>query len=313
MNKPKIILAGGSGFLGRSLAAMLSEHGYDVIILTRSPSPQSNGEIQEIHWDGKSARGWVSCIDGAVAVVNLTGKNVSCRYTPDNRREIVESRTDSVRALAAAIDRCERPPKVWVQTGSLAIYGDAGDRWCDEGAPAGKGFPVETCLLWEREFNTAQLPSTRRVLLRIGFALGITGGALTLLRMLTRWFLGGAMGSGQQYISWIHIADLNRMFLLAIEGENLCGVFNATGPNPVTNAGFMVELRRAMGRPWNPRVPEWAAHFGCWFLRTEACLALTGRRCTPKRFLGEGFEFQFPDLRLALGDLLHSEVNRRKQ
>lgn len=313
MNKPKIILAGGSGFLGRSLAEMLPVHGYDVIILTRSPGPQKNEAVKEIYWDGRSPGDWVSCLDGAEAVVNLTGKNVSCRYTPENRREINESRTDSVHALADAIGRCKRPPKAWIQTGSLAIYGDTGERWCDEEAPAGKGFPVETCLLWEREFNAASLPSTRRVLLRIGFALGTTGGALTLLRMLTGWFLGGVMGSGRQYISWIHIADLNRMFLNAIEHDDLSGVFNATGPNPVTNAKFMRELRRALGRPWSPRVPVWAAHAGCWLLRTEACLALTGRRCTPKRFIEAGFDFQFPGLRPALDDLLHSKPNRRKQ
>jgi hypothetical protein len=199
---------------------------------------------------------------------------------------------------------CANPPAAVVQAGSLAIYGDAGERFCDEGAPAGEGFPVETCLLWEKAFDALPTPRTRRVLLRIGFALGRNGGALGTLAGLARWFLGGSAGSGTQYISWVHLHDLNRMFLWAIEREDIEGVFNATGPNPVTNADFMRELRSTLGRPWSPPAPAWAVRIGARLMGTEASLALTGRRCVPKRFLEQGFSFRHPRLKEALRDLL---------
>jgi uncharacterized protein (TIGR01777 family) len=151
--------------------------------------------------------------------------------------------------------------------------------------------------------EAAPTPGTRRVVLRIGFALGRDGGALRLLGRLTKRFLGGTVGSGRQYISWIHVADLNQMFIAAIEREEIRGAFNATGPNPVSNAEFMRELRRVLGRPWSPPAPVWAVRLGSRWMGTEASLALTGRRCTPRRFLESGFVFQFPQLPAALADL----------
>src|SRR5687767_604890 len=145
--KDRIVLAGGSGFLGMRLAHELAAADYDVVVLTRSPRV---GKIRECAWDGRSQGEWAKEIDGAKAVVNLTGRNVNCRYTPANRKEIIESRVQSVEAVGEAIRRSTNPPKVWVQTSSLAIYGDAADRVCDESAPHGTGFPVETCELWEQ-------------------------------------------------------------------------------------------------------------------------------------------------------------------
>lgn len=304
MKKPRAILAGGSGFLGKALARTLFDRGFEVITLTRTPKSARSEALRDVYWDGKTIGEWTRFIDGAEAVINLAGKNVNCRYTPENRREINESRTNSVRVLAAAIERCETPPKVWVQASSLAIYGDAGESWCDDTAPPGSGFPVETCLLWEKTFNSVTVPKTRKVLLRIGFVLGAHGGALRTLSVLAKWFLGGTIGTGRQYISWIHLADLNQMVLRAIENSDLAGVFNATSPSPVTNAEFMRELRRVLPRPWSPPVPTWMVHVGSWVMRTEACLALTGRRCMPRRFVEHGFEFRFPGLRAALSDLL---------
>jgi uncharacterized protein (TIGR01777 family) len=272
------------------------------VVLTRSPSP-SRSASKEIQWDGKTLGEWASCLEGAKAVVNLTGKSVNCRYTPENRREINESRVNAVRVMDEAILRCAEPPRVLVQAASVAIYGDTSDRWCDETTPPGEGFPVETCLLWERAFDSTPTPRTRRVMLRIGFVLGRDGGALRTLAGLTKWGLGGTVGNGRQYISWIHESDMNRMFLEAIEREDLSGVFNATDPNPVTNAEFMCALRRALHRPWSPPAPVWAVHIGSWLMRTEACLALTGRRCSPKRFWERGFNFQFPSLDAALEDI----------
>jgi uncharacterized protein (TIGR01777 family) len=296
----RVVLAGGSGFIGRSLADFLVGQGRDVVVLTRSPKP---GPVRETPWDGAALGDWVSELDGAEAVVNLAGRSVNCRYTEENKRKMIASRVDSVRAVGAAIRQCARPPRAWVQSGSLAIYGNPGDRVCDETSPPGEGFPVETCLRWEEAWNAADAPDTRKVLLRIGFALGRGGGALEPLERLARLFLGGAAGNGRQYISWLHEDDLNEMFRWSIEREDIAGVFNATGTNPVTNARFMEALRHALGRPWSPPAPAPLVRFGAWLMGSEANLALTGRRCVPARFTAAGFRFQHVGLEESLANL----------
>ena len=298
-----IVLAGGSGFLGRSLAPFLSARGYRVLVLSRSPQAYG-AEAESLQWDGRSPGSWCDALDGASAVINLTGRSVNCRYTAKNRREILDSRLNSVRVLGEAIARSRRPPAVLVQASSLAIYGDAGEEVCDEQAAPGSGFGAEVCLQWEAAVNSLNLPHTRTTVLRIGFALGRDGGALQTLAGLTNWFLGGSTGRGNQYVSWIHIADLNDMFKAAIEDNAMKGAYNATGPEPVTNREFMRQLRSVVGRPWSPPVPSLAVKVGAFLMRTEASLALTGRRSVPARFLEHGFRFQFPELRPALADLL---------
>jgi uncharacterized protein (TIGR01777 family) len=298
----RVALAGGSGFLGRALAKALLRKGYEVVILTRGAQREGTG-IRYLHWDGETLGDWSQSIDGAKAIVNLTGRSVNCRHTPEHRREIMESRVNSVRVLGEAISRCNQPPEVWIQASSLAIYGDPDDRWCDEDSPHADGFSEEVCKRWEGEFARVEVAGMRKVVMRIGIVLDARAGALPILARLTLFFFGGRVGSGKQYVSWIHVRDLTRMFVEAIERPNIAGVFNATGPNPVTNAEFMRELRRALHRPWSPPVPAWATRIGAFFMRTEPSLALTGRRCRPKRFLESGFHFEFPELRGALADL----------
>ena len=302
MGQRRVVLAGGSGFLGRSLARLLLKKNYEVVVLTRTPQDRTDG-IAEVAWNGKSLGDWVQFVEGAQAIVNLTGRSVNCPHTPENMLEIKESRINSVNTIATAIHNVAHPPCVWVQAGSLAFYGDLEDQWSEENSPSGKGEMVETCRLWESTFKIVPLASTRRVLLRIGLVLARNRGALAVLGKLTRWFLGGAAGNGRQYVSWIHRADMNQMFLDSIEQDNVIGVFNATSPNPVTNAEFMRELRRAMHRPWCPPAPVWAVRLGSRWMQTEPSLALTGRRCTPRHFLQLGFKFQFPELPGALADI----------
>ena len=302
MTTKRCVLAGGSGFLGTALADELVLKGYEVIVLTRSPT-NATGKVRYVKWDGKALGEWLETIDGSEAVINFTGKSVNCRYTPENCREIRSSRVDSVKILAEAIGRCKNPPKAWVQCASLAIYGDTGERTCDENAVPGEGFSAETCLLWEQAFDSVQLPATRKVLFRIGFVLGRNEGALGTLAKLVKFYLGGTVGNGRQYISWLHQRDLNQMFLWGIERTETRGVFNAASPTPVTNAEFMRELRRVLNRPWSPTVPAWAVRLGARMMGTEAELALTGRRCVPTRFQEKGFHFMYPVLREALEDL----------
>jgi uncharacterized protein (TIGR01777 family) len=300
--KPGIVLAGGSGFIGQSLSPFLVSKNYEVIVLTRAESDH-RGAVRNVHWDGKTLDYWLESVNGAFAVVNLTGRSINCRHTPEHRREIFDSRIDSVRVLGQAIARCVQPPKVFVQIAGVGIYGDRGERICDENTPPGNDFVTKVCEKWEAAFESVKAPATRKALLRLGVVLGPNGGFLGLLGRLTRWFLGGQVGNGRQYLSWIHIADLSRMVLASIENQELTGGFNATSPNPVTNAEFMRELRRALHRPWSPPVPKFAARIGSWLMGTEADLALVSQRCVPKRFQENDFSFEFPTLRQALTNI----------
>jgi hypothetical protein len=236
-------------------------------------------------------------------MVNLAGRNINCPHTPENLRELTGSRVNSVRGIEISLPHVKNPPRVWVQAGAIGFYGGQKEKICDENSPADNDSLAEICKQWESAFNSANAPNTRKVLLRIGFVLGRDGGALPVLAKLTKFFLGGQAGSGKQYISWIHIADLTRMFVEAIERGNLTGTFNAVAPNPATNAEFMRELRRALRRPWSPPAPEWAVRVGSRLMKSEPSLALTGCRVTPRRFSEAKFQFQFPELRAALESL----------
>jgi uncharacterized protein len=210
MSRKRLVIAGGSGFLGRSLTREFSARGLEVVVLTRSPHKRTDGVV-EAEWDGIQAGAWVTLLDGADAVINVTGKSINCPHTPENLRAITASRVNSVNAIAAAIGRAKNPPRVWVQTSAVGFYGDSGDIIRDENSPAGNDILADVCKKWEAVFEAANIPQTRKVTLRVGFTLGRDGGVLPLLSKMTRGFLGGTAGSGRQYISWIHIADLTAM------------------------------------------------------------------------------------------------------
>jgi hypothetical protein len=299
----KVVIAGGSGFLGQSLSAFLIEKGYKITIISRNPAKMVNG-IRYVQWDGLHLDDWASEVDGSYTLVNFTGKSVNCIYTKKNKEEIISSRINSVHALQQAVLNSKMPPKVFVQAGSLAIFGNTKEL-CDEYSPHGDGFSAEVCKLWEEAFFQQELTNTRQVLLRIGFALGKNGGALEPLQRLAQYNLGGTIGSGEQYISWLHIDDLNEMILWAIENDEMRGIYNATGPNPVTNKVFMRTLRDVMGKGWSPPVPAPFVWLGAYLImRTDPSLALSGRKCIPKRLIDAGFTFKYTDLKDALKDLM---------
>ena len=300
----RIVIAGGSGFIGTALAGEFVERGNDVIVLTRRARARRD-KVREVVWDGEHPGDWMRFLDGADAIVNLTGRSINCRHTPENLREIIASRVNSVNAIAAAIGQVERPPRVWVQASATGFYGDTGDTACDEAAPAGNDSLAKICRQWEAACAAANVPETRKVTLRIGFVLGRAGGALPVLSKLAKCFLGGAVGSGRQYLSWIHLADLVQMFVAAVENEKLSGIFNAVAPHAVTNAEFMRTLRHTLDRPWSPPAPVFAVKIGSWLMGSEASLALVSQRCVPKRFQAAGFQFQFAELPPALNNLCH--------
>lgn len=302
MNPSRVVIAGGSGFIGRALAQAFSSRGCHVVVLTRTPRPRPD-RTTEIAWDGVQVGPWAAALDGADAIINLTGKPINCRHTAENLRAILASRVDSVTALATALAAATRPPRVWVQASAVGYYGDTGAVACDEAAPAGDDTLARICREWEGSFAAAVLPSTQKVTLRIGVVLGRDGGALPLLSKLTRCFLGGAAGNGRQYVSWIHLDDLVAMFVAAVEDQRLSGPFNAVSPLPVTNRELMSQLRQTFHRPWSPPVPAPALKLGAWLMGTESSLALISQRCLPKRFLEHGFHLRFPELPGALRDL----------
>ena len=299
----RIVIAGGSGFIGRCLARWFAGRGDEVVILTRHPQ-QGDGPRQ-VHWDGRTLGDWAREIEGADTVINLAGKNVNCRYTRKALHEIDQSRVDAVTVMAEATNKAERRPRVLIQASTTAIYGHTADDWCDESQPPGhdtpgSAIPVRTASQWEDAFNAHPTPGVRRVLMRISFVLGKDGGALQTLARLTRCFLGGAAGNGKQYISWIHMEDCCRIVADAIDHDDMEGTYNLATPFPERNKDFMRELRRALHRPWSPPTPAIMVRLGCFLMRTEPVLALTGRRVTPKRLLERGFEFRYAKLPEAL-------------
>jgi uncharacterized protein (TIGR01777 family) len=298
----RIILAGGSGFIGAALAHEFTQRGHEVVILTRSPRPRPNG-VREVAWDGKNSGDWVQLLDGAETIINLTGKNINCPHTPENLRKITASRVDSVNAIAQAITQVKTPPRTWIQSSATGFYGDTGNDLCDETSPSGHDALAKVCREWEAAFTSSPCPQTRKVILRLGVVLGHEGGAFPILLGLTKAFLGGAAGSGRQYISWIHLSDLTQIFVTASEQKDLQGTFNAVAPNPVRNAEFMRELRGTLHRPWSPPVPKFAIKLGAWLTRSDPSLSLTSQRCAPQRLMKVGFVFKFSHLRPALDDL----------
>ena len=306
MNMPtrrKIILAGGSGFIGTAIAKKFVADGWNVVVLTRRiHSNQANG-LREVQWDGRSVEAWAAELEASDAVVNLAGRSINCRHTAAHRAEIIESRVSSVLAVTQAIAQARQPPAVLIQASAIGIYGDTGETVCTEITPTGVGFIAQTCAMWEHALLRHPMPGTRHAILRLGLVLERSGGLLVPLGRLTRWGLGGAVGTGRQWMSWIHMADIVGIVEKLIRQKEAQGVYVACTPHPVRNAEFMAMLRRTLHRPWSPPVPALAVRIGAGLLGTEPDLALQGCRCLPDRLLEMGYEFEYPDLPEALAEI----------
>ncbi|MEM8835253.1 MAG: TIGR01777 family oxidoreductase [Planctomycetota bacterium] len=299
MDNGRVVIAGGSGFLGSLLVESLRSAGYDTIVLSRTADAPGSAR-----WDARTLGDWVGHLDGARALVNLTGRTVDCVKTPDHCDEILRSRVESTRVLGDALQRVTNTPGVWVQMSTAHIYGDPPDAICDESSAFGFGLAPTVGVAWERACEESCPEHVRRVVLRTSFVVGPGGGALARLAKITRLGLGGTVGSGRQGMSWIHHRDMNAIFRRAIEDEGMRGAYLATSPNPVTNAAFMRTLRTVMGMPIGLPAMGWMVRIGApLVLRTDPELALYGRYCVPTRLLDDGFEFEFADLEAALRDI----------
>jgi uncharacterized protein (TIGR01777 family) len=264
-------------------------------------------------WDGRTLSAWASELEGADAVINLTGRSVNCRYTARNRREIMDSRVDSTRVVGEAIARAARPPRVWLQASTATIYAHRFDAPNDEAtgilggeepdAPDTWRFSIDVAKAWERTFIQADTPAARKVAMRSAMVMSLApGGVFDILLRLTRWGLGGRAGDGRQYVSWIHEDDFVRAVYWLIE-HPLDGVVNLSAPHPLSYAEFMRALREAWGIRFGLSATRWMLEIACCLLRTESELVLKSRRVIPARLLESGFSFRFPDWPAAARDL----------
>lgn len=296
----KVVIAGGTGALGQRLASDLGEQGFDVVLLTRTP--RDDVPFRQVRWDGRTVGAWAAELDGAV-VVNLAGALVDRRPTSANIDLLLHSRVEPTRALVEAATTCTAPSPLWLQMSTLAIYGDAGDVVVDESHPPADGPPQMAGVARPWEHAAHDAPARRLVLMRTGIVLDAGTPAFDRLARLTRLGLGGRIGPGRQWVSWIHIDDFLRAVRFIVDHEHIDGVVHITAPNPIRNSEMMATLRSEFRRPWSPPTPEFLVRLGALLMRTDPALALTGRRCIPRRLLAAGFTFDHPTLAEAIADL----------
>jgi uncharacterized protein (TIGR01777 family) len=306
----KIIIAGGSGFLGELAARHFIALGWRVVVLSRSRQ-KSSRLIRQRYWDGKTVEPWQQELEGAQVLLNLSGRSVDCRYTSANRQEIFASRLDSTRCLAKAVAACKQPPGLWINASSATIYRHAYQPQDEYTGEAGKGFSVEVCQQWEAAFFEKQLPGVRKVALRMGIVLGSNAGALVPMKRLVQLGMGGSFGSGTQYMSWLHQQDYLRILEFIISTAAAEGVINATAPQPLPNRQFLKAMRKALGVPFGLPLPRPLLALGALLIRTETELILKSRCVVPRRLQELGFQFHYPTADEALRDLLIKKIPAR--
>ena len=306
----RVLITGGTGLIGRALAENLIADGHEVTVLSRSPKRASSlpAGVRVERWDARTAEGWGHLADGADAIVNLAGSSIAgegffpSRWTEEQRRLIRESRLDASRAVVEAVAQAEQKPRVVIQASGVGYYGYRGDEPLTEDAEPGDDWAARfTAEEWEPSTAAVEGMGVRRVVLRTGVVLDPGEGALPRLLLPFRLFVGGPMGSGKQWVSWIHLEDQARAIRFLIENGEARGAFNVTAPNPVPNGELAKSIGQAMGRPsWIP-VPGFALRLA---FGEVAEVVLKGQRAVPQRLLDLGFEFRFPAAQAALQDLL---------
>ncbi|HUH51169.1 MAG TPA: TIGR01777 family oxidoreductase [Flavobacterium sp.] len=298
----KIIIAGGSGFIGRYLSTYFSEKGNQVIVLSRGAS-QTKGKIKFVHWDGENLSDWKDELEAADVLINLSGKSVAIRYTEKNKKEIYNSRIDSTRVLNKAVRACEHPPKYWFNSSGASMYKTSFTQSRDEHFKEWEDeFLTEVVLDWEKEFFKNADARTHKVAMRTSVVLGKTGETYEKLNLLSKIGLGGKQGSGKQIMSWIHLQDYARIIDFCMD-KNLDGVINMASPNPVSNAAVMKAFREVNHMPIGIPTPAFLLKIGAKIMGIEPDLVLKSYNVVSKRLDENGFSFQFPNIKQALTDL----------
>ena len=306
----KVVIAGGSGHLGRILAESFHESGDEVVVLSRHPRAEP---WKVVPWDGRTLGEWAAEVDGADALINLAGRSVDCRYDEQNRKEILESRVFSARVIGQAIVRSKRPPNVWLQMSTATIYahrflGPNDERTgiiggIEPDAPAEWRFSIDVAQAWEREVDLTIVPATRKVKLRSAMVMSAErGGAFHAFLRHIRLGIG-RFGDGKQFMSWIQADDFVRAIRWLIAHREMSGAVNLAAPNPLPNAEFLRVLRDEWGAHLLLPMPRWMIEIGAALIGTESELVLKSRRVVPRRLLESGFEFAYPDWPAAARDL----------
>ena len=291
----RILLTGSSGLIGSALVVFLRAGGHAVTPLVRRPAQAE----KEIFWDPAAGKLDAAALEGFDAAVHLAGENLSARrWTASFKARILASRARGTHLLAEALARLNQPPRALLSASAVGYYGDAGDRALTEESPGGRGFLSEVCRAWEAATEPAAQKGIRIVNLRIGFVLSAAGGGLAKMLLPFQLGLGGRIGSGRQFMSWIALDDLVAAILFALTHDALRGPVNATAPNPVTNREFTRTLGRVLGRPTVFPMPALAARLALGEMADE--LLLAGQRTLPAKLQAAGFAFRFPALDPAL-------------
>jgi len=300
----RVVIAGGSGFIGRGLTRSLARDGHTVVVLTRRPTGRAPGNgVRFVSWDGCTGRPWAEHLDGADALVNLAGENIAGGlWTRERRRRILESRLLAGQACLEALAQVKRPPAVLLQASAIGFYGDRGDVVLGEDAPVGSGFLAEVADRWEASTAAAERMGLRRVILRTSVVLGRDGGAFPRMIAPFRLYMGGPLGSGRQWFPWIHFDDEVGAMRWLMECPGASGPFNLAAPGSVTQRTWAEALGMGLGRPARFRVPATLLRLLLGAMGRE--LFLASARVLPHRLLESGYAFRFPSLSDALADLL---------
>jgi uncharacterized protein (TIGR01777 family) len=294
----KIVIAGGTGFIGNYLTTQFRNLGYEVNIISRQRA--------HIQWDNSDEM--ISSLENTQMLINLAGKSVDCRYNDKNKSEILSSRTETTKALGEAILKCRNPPELWINSSTATIYRHAEDRpMTENGGEIGKGFSVDVAKSWEKTFFSFNLIQTRQVALRMAIVLGKNGGVVKPFLNLVRFGLGGKQGSGKQVFSWIHMEDLFHVILFIQKHKELGGIYNCSAPNPIDNRTLMRTFRELTGAKIALPSPEWLLKMGSILIKTEPELILKSRWVVPEKLLAAGYEFKYPRIDSALKNILNHE------
>ncbi|MEU2714317.1 TIGR01777 family oxidoreductase [Streptomyces sp. NPDC007205] len=319
----KVVLPGGTGQVGTILDRALTAAGHEVTVLTRRRERE-----RQIGWDGVTPGRWADVVDGSDVVINLAGRSVSCRYTAENLRAMMDSRVDSARVVGEAIAAAARPPRVWLQMSTATIYAHRFDAANDEatgmiggseaGVPEYWAYSVDIARNWERAQCEAPTPATRKVALRSAMVMSPDrGGVFDVLLRLARSGLGGPVAGGAQYVSWIHDEDFVRAVEFLIERDDIDGPVNLASPGPLPHREFMRALRTAWGVPVGLPATRWMAELGAFALRSDTELLLKSRRVVPGRLREAGFDFAYREWQPAAADLVRrarsSRAGRRRR
>ena len=293
--KKKIVIAGGTGFIGKYLKNKFETLGYEVRIISRKNT--------DVNW--RDEEGVVEALENAEMLINLAGKSVDCRYNEKNKKEIYDSRINTTKELGNAIFKCKQPPLLWINSSTATIYRHAEDKAMTESnGEIGSGFSVDIATAWEKCFFDFALKNTRQVALRMAIVLGKEGGVVHPLKNLVKFGLGGKSGNGNQMFSWIHLEDVFRIIQFVWENKNINGVINTAAPNPETNSRFMKKFRKYMNRQFGLSTPKWLLEIGAVIIKTETELILKSRWVIPERLLNAGFQFKYATLDETLFDIL---------